>query len=219
MRSALPTTNLGKKIVMGITGLIWIVFVVGHVAGNLLVFGGPEALNSYSELLRMSSGVLWGVRAVIYGALVCHVAAGLSLWRSAARARGADYARTVPQRSTLASRTIRWTGLIVLAFVVFHILHLTTGTLSPVPFEATDVYGNVTRSFRVPWVAAVYTAAMVAVGLHVFHGTYAFAKSLGWAHLRTNPFDRRLAIVVGLGVWIGFTVIPLAIFTGALRTS
>lgn len=211
------TTNLGLKIVMGISGLIWIVFVVSHVIGNLLVFAGPGTLNRYSAFLHGSTGVLWSVRAVIYGALLCHVGAGLLLWRSAARARRVEYVRPAPQASTVASRTIRWTGLLVLAFVVFHILHLTTGTLSPVPFDGADVYGNVTRGFRVPWVAGVYVAAMVAVSLHVLHGTYAFSKSLGWTRLRADPFDRRLAIGVGLGVWIGFTVIPLAVFTGALR--
>jgi len=211
-----PTTTVAKKVLMGITGLIWIAFLIGHVAGNLLVFGGPSALNRYSALLHASGAGLWAVRAVIYGALVLHISSGLALWRAAVRARRTSYARKVPQAATIASRTIRYTGLVVLAFIVFHILHMTTGTIRPVPFQPTDVYENVTRNFRVAWVAIVYALAMVAVALHALHGTYASFKSLGWAKLRANPFDHRLAILVGLGVWVGFTVIPVVIFSGAL---
>lgn len=201
---------------MGTTGLIWILFVIGHVAGNLLVFRGPSAVNGYSALLHASGGALWSVRAVIYGALVLHVASGVALWRTGDRARPVPYEKKVPQAATIASRSIRWTGLAVLAFIVFHILHLTLGTIRPVPFHDSDVYGNLTRGFRVGWVAAVYIAAMGAVALHVLHGTYASLKSLGLARLRENPFDRRLAVVVALGVWIGFTAIPIAILSGAL---
>lgn len=214
---SLPATNVTLKVIMGITGLIWILFLIFHVIGNLLVFAGASVLNGYAEFLRDTAGVLWAVRAILYGALACHVASGLLLWRAAARARRVPYARKVPQASTIASRTIRLTALVVLAFVVFHILNLTTGTLSPVVFDVADVYGNVTRNFRVAWVAGVYVAAMVAVALHVYHGTYAFSKSLGWASLRGNAFDRRLAFAVGFGLWVGFTMIPLAVFSGALR--
>jgi succinate dehydrogenase / fumarate reductase cytochrome b subunit len=216
MRPALPVTTVGKKILMGTTGVIWLGFVIGHVAGNLLVFRGSAALNAYSAMLHASAGVLWAVRVVIYGALLLHVITGVALWRAGVRARSVAYARQVPQAATIASRSIRWTGLLVLGFLVFHILHLTTGTLQPVPFQATDVYSNVTRSFRVAWVAAVYVVAMSALALHVLHGAYASFKSLGWARLRSNPFDRRMAVVVALGVWIGFTAIPVAIFSGLL---
>lgn len=216
MHALLPATTVGKKLLMGATGLIWIAFVVAHVAGNLLVFRGPSALNGYSTLLHGSAVVLWVGRAVIYGALLLHIASGLTLWHVAAEARRGAYARKVPQAATVSSRTIRWTGLAVLAFIVFHILHLSTGIIRPVPYERGDVYSNVTRSFQVPWVAAVYVVAMVAVTLHVLHGTYASFKSLGWVRLRANPFDRRLAIVVALVIWVGFTVIPVTIFAGVL---
>lgn len=201
---------------MGTTGAIWIVFVIGHVAGNLLVVSGPAAINGYSAMLHSSAGLLWAVRTVIYGALLLHVVSGVALWRAGARARGVAYARKVPQAATIASRGVRWTGLLVLVFLVFHILHMTTGTIQPVPFQGGDVYGNVTRGFRIGWVAAVYVIAVSAVALHVLHGAYASFKSLGWARLRANPFDRRLAIVVAGGVWVGFTVIPVVIFSGAL---
>lgn len=212
----LPRTTVGKKLLMGTTGLVWIAFVVGHVLGNLLVFRGPAALNGYSRMLHASGGVLWLVRAVLYGALVLHVATGLALWRTAQRARPVGYARKVPQASTLASRSIRWTGVAVLAFLVFHILHLTTGTIHPVPFDPTDVYANVTKGLHVPWVGGVYLLAMAAVGVHVLHGTYASFKSLGLARLRANPFDRRLAHVVALAVWAGFTAIPVVVLSGGL---
>ena len=216
MRPALPVTTVGKKILMGTTGVVWIGFVITHVAGNLLVFRGPSAINEYSATLHSSAGVLWALRFVIYGALLLHVTTGVALWRAAARARSVAYVRKVPQASTIASRSIRWTGLIVLAFVIFHILHLTTGTIQPVPFHAGDAYGNVTRGFHVGWVAAVYVVAVSAVAVHVLHGAYASAKSLGLARLRANPSDRRLAIVVALGLWLGFAAIPVAIFSGVV---
>jgi succinate dehydrogenase / fumarate reductase cytochrome b subunit len=212
----LPETAVGKKILMGATGLVWIAFLIGHVAGNLLVFRGPSAVNHYSALLHASSAGLWTVRAVIYGALSLHVASGLALWRRGAGARRTAYARKTPLAATIASRTIRWTGLTVLAFIVFHVLHLSTGTIRPVPYEPANVYANVTRSFHVTWVAALYVVAMVAVALHVLHGTYASFKSLGLARLRANPFDRRLAILVAASVWAGFTVIPVLVFSGVL---
>lgn len=212
----LPSTTVGKKLVMGATGLVWIAFLIGHVGGNLLVFGGRSALNRYSALLHASAAGLWFVRAVLYGSLALHVATGLALWRTAIAARRGDYALRVPQASTVASRTIRWTGLVVLAFVVFHILHLSTGTIRPVPFDETDVYANVTHGLRVPWVAAIYVTALLAVGLHVFHATYASFKSLGLARLRANPYDRRIASVVALLLWAGFTAIPVVVLSGAL---
>ena len=216
MRSVLPATTVGKKVLMGATGLVWIAFIIGHVAGNLLVFRGPSALNGYSAMLHSSASVLWLVRAVIYGSLVLHIASGLTLWRHGARARHVGYAMKVPQAATIASRTVRWTGLVVLAFLVFHLLHLTTGTIRPAPFQDGDVYGNVTRSFHVVAITALYVVAVAAVALHVLHGVHASFKSLGWARLRANPSDRRIAVAVALGVWIGFTAIPVAILSGAL---
>lgn len=213
----LPRSTVGKKLVMGITGLVWIAFVVGHVLGNLLVFAGRRAMNAYASLLHASAEVLWGVRIVLIVALVLHVASAVSLTRADLAARPVAYARNEPQAATIASRTIRWSGVAILAFLVFHILHLTTGTIHPAPIDVGDAYGNVTRSFQIGWVAALYLVAMVLLGLHVFHGTFAVGKTLGLVRLPAPPFRRSVAIVIAGCVWVGFTAIPLAILTQVIR--
>lgn len=209
-------TTVLAKLVMGATGLVWVVFVIGHVLGNLLVFRGRAAMNAYSVALHASPELLWIVRAVLYGSLVLHIGAAIWLTRVDLAARPVGYAKKVPRAATVASRSIRWTGAAILAFFVFHILHLTTGTIHPERFDESDIFGNVVRSFQIGWVAAVYIAAMIAIGLHVFHGTWASFKSLGQARLGVHPFRRRVALVVGVGVWLGFTLIPLAIASGVI---
>lgn len=215
MPYAVPST-LVQKVTMAITGIVLVVFVLGHVLGNLLVFRGPAALDGYAAALRHRPALLWSARAVLLAAFVLHVAVAASLTRTDRAARPLGNARVRRRAATVASRTIRVTGVAVLAFVAFHVLHLTTGTVRPAPFAVADVYGNVVRGFRVPWVVAVYLAAMVALGLHLWHGTWALVRTLGLARLRSNPQRRRLASLVAVGVWAGFTAIPLAVAAGVL---
>jgi succinate dehydrogenase / fumarate reductase cytochrome b subunit len=205
-------TTVGKKVVMGITGIILVVFVVGHVAGNLLVFAGRAKLNAYSALLHTSDELLWGVRIALITSLILHVWSAIGLARIAQAARPVGYERKVPQTATIASRTMRWGGLLILAFVVFHLLHLTTGTIQPVAFSEHDVYANVIGAFRIPWVSAVYVVAMMFVGLHLFHGVWAAFRTLGLAPPSKQPLKRPVAMLLAIVVWAGFTSIPIAIF-------
>jgi len=214
MPHILPSTTVGKKIVMAVTGLVWLFFLVFHLWANLVVFRGPRPFNELAAFFDGRVYLLAIARAVLLISLVLHVLAAYALTRVDLAARPVPYALRRPQRATFASRSMRWTGVVVLFFLVFHILHLTTGTIRPVPFREGDVYADVTGGFRVGWVVALYVVCLAALGAHVFHAAWAVARSLGAARLRANPFDRRLAALVALVFWLGFTLIPVAILAG-----
>jgi succinate dehydrogenase / fumarate reductase, cytochrome b subunit len=162
---------VGKKVVMGVTGLIGVGFVILHSLGNLLLFRGPDAINSYSHFLKSTGELLWLLRIILIVALILHVTAAVQLARQSRKARPIAYAKKEPQAATLASRTMRWGGALILVFTVFHILHFTTGTVRPTgSFSHTDVYANMVTSFRIWWVALFYVITMIALGLHIFHG-------------------------------------------------
>jgi succinate dehydrogenase / fumarate reductase cytochrome b subunit len=218
-------STVGKKIIMGVTGLIWVGFLILHVAGNLQAFVGREKLNAYSALLHgPAAELLWLARAILIVALVLHVLMAWQLARLAGAARPDDYRTRTPQVSTVASRTMRWGGLLVLAFIVFHILHFTTRDVDPGGWaHATDgagrydIYGNIIASFRIWWVTAIYLFAMVLIGLHLWHGVWSSARSLGIARPSLNPLRRRIAPVLALALWLGFSIVPVAVAAGWIR--
>ena len=207
-------STIGKKIVMAVTGLVGVGFVVGHMLGNLQVFLGPGKFNAYAHFLRSLGELLWVIRAVLLAAVILHVVAAVQLSRRRLVARPVAYRRgSQHEVSTFASRTIRWGGLLLLAFIVFHILHFTTLTIFP-SYSTTDVYANVVRGFSVWWVVLLYVAAMVALGLHLYHGIWSSLRTLGAAKASSNPLRRPAAAALAVIVWLGFTIIPLAIFAG-----
>lgn len=210
-------TTVGKKIVMAVTGVILIAFLIGHLAGNLLVFRGAAALDAYSAFLKRELAALWAVRAILLVAVVLHVvaAAQLAILDRASRPQG--YARSNPQAATIASRTMRIGGLFIAAFVVFHLLHLTTGAIHPAPFAETRVYDNVVGGFRIWWVSALYVVAMIAIGLHLFHGAWSWLRTLGLSRPSPAPLHRPIAAALAILIWAGFTSIPLAVFFGLVR--
>jgi succinate dehydrogenase cytochrome b subunit len=210
-------STIGKRIVIAITGLVLVGFVVGHVFGNLLVFRGADALNRYAAFLKGLSGLLWLARSVLLACLVLHVTGAAQLAVRARAARPVGYDRREPQVSTFAARTIRWGGALILLFVIVHLLHLTTGTIQPVPFNADDVYANVVHGFGIWWVSAFYITAMIALGLHLYHGAWSSFRTLGAALPRPNPLHRSVATVVAVLAWFGFTIIPVAALLGFLR--
>lgn len=211
-------STIGRKVVMAVTGLLLVGFLVGHVAGNLLVFRGPEALNGWSAFLKSSAPVLWSVRLVLLTAVGLHTWAALSLTRLNRASRPVSYAMHVPQASTVAARWMRVGGVVLLAFILFHLLHLTVGAIHPgYAFSHTDVYGNVVSSFEVPWVALIYVVAMVALLAHLSHGIWSFFQTMGWHHPRFDRARRIAATIVALAVALGFIAIPSAILGGLLR--
>jgi succinate dehydrogenase (or fumarate reductase) cytochrome b subunit, b558 family len=209
---------IGKKAVMGITGLVGVVFVIGHALGNLFVFRGSEAMNAYSHFLKSTGELLWVVRIVLILAVVLHAVAALQLTIQSRAARPIGYAKFKPQVATIASRTMRWGGVLLLVFIPLHILHFTTGTVRPAGvFSSTDVYGNVVTSFRIWWVALFYIVAMVTLGLHLFHGAWSSVRSIGMSPSSPQPLHRKFSLLIAVFAWAAFTAIPVAVFAGFVR--
>ena len=210
-------SSVGKKAVMAVTGIVLVAYLITHVLANLLVFGGPERINRYAALLHASGAALWGARLVLLVAAVLHIVAATQLALRSRAARPQAYASgREPQVSTLASRTIRVGGALILVFLIYHILHFTTGSAHP-DFIELNPYHNVTTGFRNPVVAAVYLAAMVLVGLHLYHGVWSSGRSLGLSQPSPNPLHRRLALGLAVFIWLGFTAIVVAGFLGMIR--
>lgn len=209
---------VGKKVVMGVTGLIGIGFVILHSLGNLLVFRGPEAINSYSHFLRNTGELLWTLRVVLIVAVVLHVIAAVQLTRQSRAARPIGYARRESQVATIASRTMRWGGALLLIFIVLHILHFTTGTVRPAGvFTRDDVYANVVLSFRLWWVTLFYVVAMIALGLHLIHGSWSSVRSIGVSPPSPQPLHKKISVAIAILVWGAFTAVPIAVFAGIVR--
>jgi len=209
---------VGKKAVMGVTGLIGIGFVILHSLGNLLVFRGPDAINSYSHFLKSTGELLWGLRIVLIVAVVLHVVAAAQLTRQSRAARPLGYVRWEPQAATIASRTMRWGGVLLLVFIVVHILHFTTGTIRPAgAFSRQDVYANVVTSFRIWWVALFYVVSMIALGLHLFHGAWSSVRSIGVSRMSAVPLRHRVSMALAILIWAAFTAVPVAVFSGLVR--
>ena len=210
-------SSVGKKVVMAITGLIMLLYLITHVLANLLVFQGPTRINAYSAFLHGTGGALWVARLVLLAALVLHVIAAVQLAGRRQEARPIGYAAgREPQVSTFAARTIRWGGALILAFLIYHILHFTIGSAHP-DFVEGDPYHNVTTGFRNPIVVIVYLVAMAAVGLHLYHGVWSSGRSLGISPPSPTPLRRTVAVVLALMIWLGFTVIPIAVYAGVVR--
>jgi len=213
---ALWDSSVGKKTMMAVTGLIGVLFVIGHMVGNLQVFQGAERINAYGHLLHGPlNELLWVARVVLFLAVVLHVVAASQLTLLDRAARPIGYARRIPQVATLASRTMRLGGVLLLVFIVVHILHFTTGTIRPTGvFAADDVYANVVSGFRIPWVTAFYVVSMLALGFHLYHGAWSSFRSLGAAPPSPQPLRRRLALAIAVIVSVGFALVPVAALAG-----
>jgi succinate dehydrogenase / fumarate reductase cytochrome b subunit len=195
-------------------------FVIGHMLGNLKVYLGADAFNHYAEGLRefgdpfLGPGqALWIARIVLILALVLHVWSSVTLSRQNRAARSVEYKKRESMEFSRASRSMRWGGLALLAFIVFHILHLTTGTVHP-DFIAGDAYHNFVAGFQSYPVVAVYVIAMIALGLHLYHGVWSAFQTLGAAGPRINRWRRPLAAAISLVVMCGNLSFPIAVLIG-----
>jgi succinate dehydrogenase / fumarate reductase cytochrome b subunit len=210
-------SSAGKKAVMAVTGLIWVAYLITHMLANLLVFQGPEKINAYSAFLHGTGGALWAARLVLIVALVLHVVAALQLASRRQEARPVGYAGGYePQVSTIAARTIRWGGALILLFLVYHILHFTVGTMHP-GFVEGNPYQNVAAGFRNIFVAVFYLIVMAFIGLHLYHGVWSSGRSLGMSPPSAHPLRRSVALVLALLIWLGFSLIPIAVYAGVVR--
>lgn len=211
------STN-GKKAIMAVTGVILFAFVLGHMVGNLQAFEGPEKLNAYGHFLHSVPEILWVVRIGLLVAVGLHIwaATGLALKNNAARPVG--YAKRKNMNSSYASRTMYWSGPILLAFIVYHLLHLTAGVIHPnSEFIEGDVYHNVVAGFSVWWVSAWYIFSMILLGLHLRHGVWSMFQSIGFNHPRHTPILQKIAIVFALVIAGGFIAVPVGVLTGLIQ--
>jgi succinate dehydrogenase / fumarate reductase cytochrome b subunit len=223
--SSLPTgpaglllSSVGQKAVMAVTGAILVGFVTMHFVGNALVFAGPEAINAYGAMLHNSHGLLWVLRAVLLGSVLLHVGAALNLYAKNSGARHERYRVKRDVVTNYAARTMIVSGPILLGFVLFHLAHLTFG-FTPGPYEhsQTDVYANLVRGFSIPWVAGLYIVSMLALGFHLFHGTWSMFQSLGINHSAYNQRIMRFALGVTAFVTVGNISIALSVLFGIVR--
>jgi succinate dehydrogenase / fumarate reductase, cytochrome b subunit len=208
-------STIGKKVVMAVTGVIGIGFLISHVASNLLVFQGPEKINEYAVFLRSLGPALLAARVVLVVAVVLHVIVALQLAARKRAARPVGYRKLRPQVTRLWDRTMFVGGLVLLAFIVFHLLHLTWGVVHP-SFTHLDPYGNIVRGFREPWVVGVYVLGVLALGMHLAHGAWSSVRTLGVNRSTGQPLRRPIALVLAALLWLGFTIIPLAVLFGVL---
>lgn len=201
---------------MAVSGCILFLFVVGHLIGNLQIYEGPDQLNRYAVLLRTEPPLLWAVRIVLLAMLLLHIWSSVQLAARNISARPEGYVQKKATGSSYASRTMYWSGPIILAFVIYHLLDFTFGKVNP-HFEPGNVYGNVVASFQVIPVAAFYIIAMLLLCLHLYHGLWSMFQSLGIAHPRWTPLLRRSAAVVAMLIAAGNISIPVAVLAGLVR--
>lgn len=219
---ALVGSTVGKKVVMAVTGIVLWGFVLAHMIGNLKVLQGAESMNGYAEWIREvaypvlpNEGALWIFRAVLLVAVLLHVWAAWSLYRTSASAREVPYRNQEHISFSYASKTMRWGGVIILLFVIYHILHFTTGQAHR-DFVAGDVYRNFLVAFQNPWVLGAYLLAQAALGLHLYHGIWSLMQTLGLNHPRYNRYRRPVAAGFAWLIFIGFMTPPLLVFAGVI---
>jgi len=219
-------SSIGKKIIVAVTGALIILFLIVHMLGNLQVFEGrgpsveQTRLNEYAELLRLEPALLWAFRLGLLGLIVLHVLTTLTLYFQNRAARGTSYAVKKNQASTLSSRTMVWGGVLIGAFVVYHILHLTVGTAhhdQVTQFGHHDVYSRVVYSFQHPIIALMYIAAMIVIFFHLKHAITSSAQTLGVNNPRyLSLFEKGGPVVAALLV-IGFLAVPVSIWLGLVE--
>jgi succinate dehydrogenase / fumarate reductase cytochrome b subunit len=217
---ALWSSSVGKKILMAVSGLVLYGFVVGHMVGNLKVFQGRAAFNHYAEGLRTFGApffghgqVLWLVRIVLLVALLVHIAAVIQLTRQSKAARKHSYKKYDGLEFSYASRTMLWGGLVLLAYVIYHLLHLTFGTVHP-NFVPGDAYNNFVVGFQQWPVAVVYVLAMIPLALHMYHGFWSMLQTLGANNPKYNRLRRPIALMLALLVALINISFPVSVMLG-----
>jgi succinate dehydrogenase / fumarate reductase, cytochrome b subunit len=214
---------IGKKAVMAVTGLILFGWIFLHMVGNLKLYMGPEHLNEYAHFLRTmgspalpEAAALWISRLLLLVCVGFHIHSAYALTMMNREARPVGYRERDFVKGTYAARTMRWGGVIILLFVIYHLLHLTTGQAHH-DFIPGDVYHNVVSGFQVWWIAAVYIIANLALGLHLYHGVWSMFGSLGVSHPRVEAFRRPFATVFAALITLGNVSFPLMVLTGLVR--
>ena len=206
---------VGKKVVMAVTGAILFVFLIGHLLGNLQIFLGPKQLNAYANFLKSTGELLWMVRAVLLAALLFHILSAWQITLANWRARPVSYVLRKDVETGYAARTMIYSGPLIFLYVIYHLLMFTFLTTGP-GYSYTDVYRNVVLAFQVPLISGVYVAAMLCLGMHLFHGLWSMLQSLGINHPKWNRLRQVLARGVAVVIAAGYISIPVAILAGVV---
>jgi succinate dehydrogenase / fumarate reductase, cytochrome b subunit len=217
-------SSLGKKYIMALTGVGLFIFVVGHMLGNLQIFLGPESINRYGSFLQSLGELLWVARITLIVIVLLHIWSAVKLSAENRAARPVGYGNYVPKGSSYASRTMLMSGLIIAAFIIYHLLHFTVQA----PVNGTgvnftqledeshrhDVYRMMVLGFRVWYVSLFYIIGMVLLSLHLSHGVSAMFQSLGLRNRGWQPFIKGFARFIAIVLLIGYCSIPIAVLTG-----
>jgi succinate dehydrogenase / fumarate reductase cytochrome b subunit len=220
---AIYRSSIGKKAVMAISGFIGYGFVILHMIGNLKVFEGPEGFNHYAEFLRTvgepavpERTLLWIIRLVLLAAVTAHVISAIQLTRQGMESRPQNYQVKRRVQASFASMTLRWGGVAIFLFLIYHLMHFTFGNAHP-NFISGDAYHNVVSAFINPLVVAVYLLAVAALAIHLYHGVWSIFQTLGLNNERTDGLWRGLAVASAVALFVGFSVVPVAVVTGLVR--
>jgi succinate dehydrogenase / fumarate reductase cytochrome b subunit len=218
-------TSLGKKYVMAITGLVMFLFVIGHLAGNLQIFLGPESINRYGHFLQTNPELIWPARIILLLMLVLHIWAAIKVSAENKAARPVGYVAYQPVGSSYASRTMLMSGLIIFVFIIYHLLHFTVQTqyinftgksfaTFVDPERRHDIFQMMVVGFSNIWVSAFYILGMALLCLHLSHGVSSMFQSIGWKNKAYGPLLDQLARVVAILIFIGYSSIPISILLG-----
>ena len=218
----LPRTTIGKKVIMAITGLIWIGYVLGHLYGNLKIFIGGAYFNEYAEGLRTLGAPLLGhghflfiARTVLIAALLAHIWAATMLTLRANEARPVRYTIKETVQASVASRYMRWGGIMILIFIIYHLAHLTWGVPGMMEtFVRGDPYANVVTGFQSSFAIFMYLLGLTALGFHLYHGAWSMFQTLGLNNKNYTQLLRWLAMAMAVLVPLGFASIPFAVMFG-----
>lgn len=216
---SLYDTSIGKKAIVAVTGIVLYGFVIVHMLGNLQVFLGPEKFNHYAETLKGTPPLLWGTRLVLVVSAILHVVTSLSLVSTSAAARPVGYRLKQNAATNYGAITMRYGGPTLLLFILYHLAHF---TFPGVPMghyahSHTDVYRNFVNGFSVPWVAAIYLVAQLALGLHLYHGSWSMLQTLGLSHPRYEGALKLVPRALGVGVPLGNCLMVLSVLAGIIR--
>ena len=213
--------SVGKKGIMAVTGVILFLFVFVHMLGNTHLWEGDKksgltAMDHYAEILRTFPGVLWAFRAVMLAAALLHVVTGVRLWLENRKARPEGYACMKTVKASFASRTMIWSGAIVMSFIVYHLLNLTVGTVGPVSMEEgpTMVFDNVVHSFQNPAISAIYILGMVLLFFHLSHGISSLFQTLGFRHPKYMVAVERGGTLLALVICGVNILFPVSVLLG-----
>ena len=218
-------SSIGKKTIVALTGILLVLFVTGHLLGNFTIFLGPDWINSYAKHLQDLGPLLWVIRASLLGILVAHIFFTMLLWKENQAARPKKYLASDPIQTTVFARTMRLSGLIVLAFIIFHLAHFTVRIVDPAyqhmdtmldGHEVHDVYAMVVKGFSVPWIVVVYIVGLFLLTLHLSHGLGSLFQTLGITNQRLRPMLELVTRAYAWLLFVGYASIPIAIFVFGL---